>query len=234
MTTLFGDLRIALHLLRGAATRGGNHKDQLNRFYAGQANDYDDFRRRLLPGRETTVQTLCLPPDAIVVDMGGGTGANLDWLTAEQLHSIAQWHLVDLCRPLIDVAAVRTQGMRFVHLHEADAITWQPLQPVDAIIFSYSLTMIPDWRAALKNALSMLKPCGQLHVVDFHVSCEQSAFAQRFWKTWFAWDNVHLSAEHVPWLQANLQQISLQQSVTRLPLLPGSRVPWYCFSGTRA
>ena len=35
------------------------------------------------------------------------------------------------------------------------------------IFFSYSLSMIPDWRAALAQALIWLPAGGELHIVDF-------------------------------------------------------------------
>ena len=35
------------------------------------------------------------------------------------------------------------------------------------IIFSYSLSMIPAWRAVLGEALRWLAPDGELHIVDF-------------------------------------------------------------------
>src|ERR671911_700620 len=54
---------------------------------------------------------------------------------------------------------------------QADASTYQPATgPVDVVTFSYSLTMIPDWFAAIENALAMLKPGGTLGVVDFYVA----------------------------------------------------------------
>ena len=37
----------------------------------------------------------------------------------------------------------------------------------DAILFAYSLTMIPDWKAALRCAKEHLKPGGRLAVLDF-------------------------------------------------------------------
>lgn len=232
MNNLLGDLHIALHLLRGAGS-SGNAKEKLDRFYAGQAQNYDEFRRRLLPGREDVVRLMQLPTQACVVDMGGGTGANLDWLSKAQTEEIEQWHLVDLCHPLIEVAADRSKGKPFVQIHEADAVTWQPPQPVDAILFSYSLTMIPDWQAALNNALDMLKPGGQFHIVDFYIADQHSAFTRKFWPIWFSWDGVYLSDQHLPWLQANLRQTELHEATTRLPLIPGSQVPWYSFSGIK-
>jgi S-adenosylmethionine-diacylgycerolhomoserine-N-methlytransferase len=40
-------------------------------------------------------------------------------------------------------------------------------QPFDRIIFSYALSIMDDWRAALDQGLQQLKPGGTLHIVDF-------------------------------------------------------------------
>ena len=40
-------------------------------------------------------------------------------------------------------------------------------EPFDDIVFSYSLSMIPDWKQALKAAQAALSPTGRIHVVDF-------------------------------------------------------------------
>ena len=47
-------------------------------FYGGQAEAYDSFRKRLLKGREELWSLLDVPEDGVWVDMGGGTGANLE------------------------------------------------------------------------------------------------------------------------------------------------------------
>ncbi|HLJ20758.1 MAG TPA: hypothetical protein VKU84_11200, partial [Stellaceae bacterium] len=39
--------------------------------------------------------------------------------------------------------------------------------PFDAILFSYTLSMIPDWGRAVDRAVEVLKPAGLLAVVDF-------------------------------------------------------------------
>ena len=41
--------------------------------------------------------------------------------------------------------------------------------PVDAVTFSYSLTMIPDWFQAIERAYESLKPGGMIGVVDFYI-----------------------------------------------------------------
>ena len=51
----------------------------------------------------------------------------------------------------------------------ADATRFRPPEgAADVVTFSYSLTMIPDWFAALENAAAMLKPGGTIGVVDFY------------------------------------------------------------------
>ena len=37
----------------------------------------------------------------------------------------------------------------------------------DRVIFSYVLSMIPDWRAALDTGAALIAPGGSLHAVDF-------------------------------------------------------------------
>jgi len=124
---------------------------------------------------------------------------------------------------------------------EADATTWQPDAPVDCVYFSYSLTMIPDWRAALANALAMLKPGGLLGVVDFYTSSARpaaglvrhNAFTRQFWPRWFGHDGVRLDPAHLALLRELLAQHQLSEHRAAVPYLPLVRVPYYVFVGQR-
>jgi S-adenosylmethionine-diacylgycerolhomoserine-N-methlytransferase len=103
------------------------------------------------------------------------------------------------------------------------------------------LTMIPNWRAALGNALAMLRPGGALGVVDFYVSTAHAtpglvrhdAITRHFWPRWFRRDGVHLSAAHLPWLRANSDQAFLLERRSPVPYLPGLSVPYYVFVGRK-
>ena len=51
------DLKILYHLVL-RPVRGKDHAQRMENFYSGQADGYDDFRKRLLQGREHVYQTL--------------------------------------------------------------------------------------------------------------------------------------------------------------------------------
>ena len=164
------DLKILYHLAL-APIRGKTHQERLESFYARQAEDYDAFRARLLQGRRELYELLPTPENGVWIEMGGGTGANLEYL-GPRLQTLKEVHVVDLSPSLLQIAQKRVEqhGWNHVHLHQADVTTFQLPAPADVITFSYSLTMIPDWFAALENAARLLKPGGTLGVVDFFIA----------------------------------------------------------------
>ena len=235
---LLADARTLLQLARGRVS-GGSHAERLQAFYQPQALHYDAFRERLLHGREELISRLAPPPGATVVELGGGTGRNLEFF-GSRLLSFSRVEVVDLCPALLDQARRRCALWPGVAVAvEADATTYRPVQPVDCVYFSYALTMIPDWRAAIDNALAMLRPGGILGVVDFHVAAPnrpgarapQGSLARHFWQRWFRHDGVHLDFRHLPYLLQHTAPISCEERRARIPYLPGLRVPYYLFLG---
>lgn len=237
LEALRGDAAVLARLLRGMPS-GNSHAASLAAFYGVQSAHYDAFRERLLRGRAELIADLPLPPQARIVELGGGTGRNAEFLGA-RLADVASYEVVDLCAPLLARARARARRIPQLRAIEADATQWQPVQPVDAVILSYALTMIPDWRAAIDNAIAMLKPGGALGVVDFHVSPAQAdagsaqhgAATRWFWPRWFAHDGVRLDQAHLPTLRRRMPLNSVVESRAQVPWLPLARVPYYRFVG---
>ncbi len=227
---LIADLRTLSQLLRGQP-RHGDRMQRLEAFYAPQAEHYDAFRARLLQGRAELIQMLAPAPHAHVVELGCGTGVNLIHL-ADRLRELRRLDLVDLCPSLLEKARQRVAPYRNVAVVQADACSYQPGAPVDCVYFSYSLTMIPDWRRALDNALGMLRPGGRLGLVDFYLPPD-GGFANLLWRRWFAHDGVYLSAGHLPELCQRLPDHVQQQRRASVPYLPGLCVPYYLFVGKK-
>jgi S-adenosylmethionine-diacylgycerolhomoserine-N-methlytransferase len=123
----------------------------------------------------------------------------------------------------------------------ADATTYVPPEgQADLVTFSYALTMIPDWYAALHHAWSILRPGGQIGIVDFYVARKHASggnghrwWTRTFWPIWFALDNVFLSPDHLPAAQWRFEPHFCEERRTRIPYLPFSRVPYYLFVGRK-
>ncbi len=237
------DVRIAWRLLRGQPD-GADHRARLDGFYVGQADDYDRFRERLLHGRAETCALLGghLHDGCRLAEIGAGTGRNLEFL-APALPLCRQVWAVDLCPSLLQRCRQRVaaRGWDNVEAVEADATAWRSPQPRDAVLFSYSLTMIPDWFAAIDAALATLRPGGIVAVVDFYVSRphpdaglrRHGALTRRFWPAWFGHDGVNPSPDHLPYLRRRCEQLHHCESSARLPMLPLLRAPWYGFVGRK-
>jgi S-adenosylmethionine-diacylgycerolhomoserine-N-methlytransferase len=240
--SLASDLKILYHLcLR--PIRGQDHQARMESFYAGQANAYDDFRRRLLQGRQEMWNQLPVDEQTVWVDMGGGTGSNLEYF-GDRINQLRKIYVVDLARSLLDVARERfvERGWSTAEVAQADATSFCPPEgQADVVTFSYSLTMIPDWFAALDNAYRILKPGGRIGVVDFYVSrkypaagCRRHRWLTRnFWPVWFGNDNVFPSADHVPYLHRHFEPVHFSEHAARVPYLPLFRTPYYIFIGKK-
>ena len=240
--SVFSDMRVLYHLAVKPVA-GKDHAARMESFYGGQAGAYDDFRRRLLAGREELYASLPVPEGGVWVDMGGGTGSNLTAL-GDRLSCLAKAYVVDLSPSLLEVARQRAIDRNWTNVEavEADATQFRPAEgTADVVTFSYSLTMIPDWFAAVDNALAMLAPGGIIGVVDFFVGRNfasggtpaHSWFTRSFWPVWFATDNVFLSSDHIPFLERRFSTTSLFTGRAKIPYLPLVRVPYYRFVGTK-
>ena len=240
--SVLSDIRVLYHMVV-RPVKGDTHADRLESFYAGQSADYDEFRRRLLPGREELWSAVTVPREgAVWVDMGGGTGANLERF-GDSITQLQKVYVVDLSQSLLEIARDRVDraGWDNVEIVEGDATRFRPERQADVVTFSYSLTMIPDWFEAIENAMECLKPGGQIGVVDFYVARKypkadhqrHSWLTRSGWPLWFASDNVFLSPDHIPFLEERFEVVAFQESRAKVPYLPLVRVPYYWFVGSK-
>lgn len=236
------DLKVLYHLAF-KRIRGKNHAERMESFYGGQADAYDGFRKKLLKGREDLLAMIEPPTDAVWVDMGGGTGSNIA-LLEERIATLKKVYVVDLATSLLEIAQKRfdEKGWNNVKAIEADATRFTPDEGyADVVTFSYSLTMIPDWFAAVENAMRILKPGGIIAIVDFFVSRKYPAeglkrhgwFTRSFWPVWFAGDNVFPSPDHVPFLHKHFETEQYEERKCKIPYIPFFRMPYYVFVGRK-
>ena len=232
-----------LYHLTLSPIRGKTHQERLDSFYSAQADDYDSFRKKMLHGREALFEQLPCEEGMSWVDIGAGTARNGE-LFGEQIARFSSVQFVDLSKSLLEVAdrRVAENGWSNASTLCADATNLDlPDASADMVTFTYSLTMIPDWFAAIEEAFRILKPGGTLGVVDFYVSrrypdegrSKHSYFARNFWPVWFGTDNVHPSADHLPFLTRRFETVSLAENHGKLPWVPIIRAPYYQFQGRK-
>lgn len=239
---MWDDLRV-LYEVNCKAIRGDTHAQRLDSFYGPQARLYDGFREKFLHGRREMVARLPLTPQSTWVDLGCGTGSNLEYV-ADRIPELKQVYLVDLSDSLLAIARERIQrhGWSNVTVVREDVSTWSlGLCAADIVTFSYSLTMIPDWFSAIENAECMLAQGGSIGVADFYVSrkypdpgrAKHSRWLKRWWKYFFARDNVLLNEDHLPFLERHFHTAWLEEGQKTIPYIPFPKVPYYVFVGTR-
>lgn len=106
----------------------------------------------------------------------------------------------------------------------------------DVVTISYALVMIPDWKAAVRNALRLLRPGGHLCVCDFTVLPDkgQWTLSQRMWTKIFASDHVHLNAEHREFLKTVTMEKYEETGFGCLPYVPWVfKAGWYAYIGVK-
>lgn len=166
------------------------HREFLNRFYGFSRHFYDLTRKFFLFGRDTAIDRLLAQEWSTLVEVGPGTGRNL-----RMLHSgrpSARLGGVDASDAMLDHArarcpwAVLEQGFA----EEADYTAVLGTRP-DAILFSYSLSMIQDPAAAIDQARAHLAPGGEVWVVDFGHADGLVGPAQSALSAWLRLFHVH-------------------------------------------
>lgn len=161
----------------------------MDRIYRRQRFIYDITRRYYLLGRDRLLAELA-PGKGTVLEIGCGTGRNL--VQAARHHRDACFYGLDISAVMLETArtALDRAGVADrVQIAEADATTADAASlfgrsGFDRIFFSYVLSMIPDWRAALEGAVDALAPGGRLLIVDFG---RQDGLPLAFKRGLFAW-----------------------------------------------
>ena len=153
--------------------RGRSHAALMDEVYRGQRLIYDVTRKYYLFGRDTAIEALALRPGARLIEVGCGTARNLICIARQ--YPEAKLFGLDASAEMLRTAAraVARAGLsNNVVLAQGYAEALSPAvfgekAPFDAVLFSYSLSMIPDWEAALEAARHALVPGGRVHIVDF-------------------------------------------------------------------
>ena len=171
-------------------------RDLMDRVYRHQRHIYDLTRKHYLLGRDHLIEALAPPKGGSVLEIGSGTARNL--IAAARRYPAARFYGIDVSPAMLATARgnIAKAGLsgRIV-LAEGDAARFEPealfgVPRFDRVFFSYSLSMIPEWRSALRRGLEATSEGGRVQIVDFG---QQEGLPAAFRSLLFAW----LSLFHV-------------------------------------
>jgi len=209
---------------------GADHAGLMDRIYRRQRYVYDVTRKYYLFGRDRLIRELDLKPSETLVEVGCGTARNL--IAIARRYPGARLFGLDASAAMLETAgaAVRRAGLEHrIVLLQGLAEELSPsrfgVESFDRVLFSYSLSMIPDWRCALACGFEALAPGGTLHLVDFG---DLTGLGRLGKKAMLAWLGLFHVTPRVEFLAA-VQQVTRNQG--RLTQLPGRYA--FTFSGKK-
>jgi S-adenosylmethionine-diacylgycerolhomoserine-N-methlytransferase len=145
----------------------------MDRMYRYTRHTYDLTRKPYLLGRDRLIAELGLEVGGSVLEMGCGTGRNL--IAVARAYPQAELYGFDISEEMLKTAkaAVSLAGLADrIHLVQGDVAEFDAAaafgrEGFDRVYVSYTLSMVPSWRAALARGLALTKPDGRFSVVDF-------------------------------------------------------------------
>jgi len=175
-----------------SARTADSHALLMDRIYRTQRRFYDATRKYYLFGRDRLIADLALQPGETLAEIGCGTARNL--IAIARRYPETELYGLDASAEMLRTAqaAVHRSGLSDrIGLAQGYAETLTPetfalTKPLNHIVFSYSLSMIADWRGALAAATAALAPGGLIHVVDFGDLKGLPAPAARMLRSWLA------------------------------------------------
>jgi S-adenosylmethionine-diacylgycerolhomoserine-N-methlytransferase len=194
----------------------------MNRIYRHQRHIYDATRKYYLLGRDLLIVRLAPLPGQSVLEIGCGTGRNL--ILAARRYPQARFFGIDVSTEMLTSAneQIARAGLSSrVKVAHADATAFDP-QPLfgeasfDRIFISYSLSMIPAWRAVLDGAVARLAPGGELHIVDFGGQDGLPRWFRNSLRRWLALFHVSPRDEFEATLEANAARLGVAFELQRL------------------
>jgi S-adenosylmethionine-diacylgycerolhomoserine-N-methlytransferase len=147
------------------------HAALMDQVYRRQRHIYDISRKYFLFGRDSLIERLHAKPGESIVEIGCGTGRNL--IRIAHAYPGTRLYGLDASEQMLMTARESTARYRErIQLRqglaeELDPSAFGEPSGFDHAIFSYSLSMIPDWRGALNAAAKSIRPTGRVHIVDF-------------------------------------------------------------------
>jgi S-adenosylmethionine-diacylgycerolhomoserine-N-methlytransferase len=185
------------------------HAAKMDEFYRWRRYVYD-ITRFYLVGRDALLFDMQLNSNDGVLEIGCGTSRNLIRLARLSRH--IRLFGLDASTQMLKTGSQKIQTAGFgsrILLKHGFAETFHFREtfgldaPFDLIFFSYSLSMVPNWRPAVDRALNNLAPAGSLVILDFGDGADLPGLLRQLTGTWLRRYRIHYDCTLLDYL-ANL------------------------------
>ena len=203
-------------------------RETMSGFYAWQSRIYDATRWAFLFGRDTALEGLQLRPGMTVVEIGSGTGHNLAAIV-KRVGEGGKVLAIDCAQPMLARCAERIRKNNWNNVQLIDReYGFAPISEgsADAVLMSYSLSMIPDWERVIDCAAREMKTGARIAVVDFCLGDGAPAVAGFEW--WMTRNHVQIKRPYIEKLSSTFH--SLRCTVRKAY---GGLWSYYLFVGER-
>jgi len=175
----------------------------MDSIYGTQRYIYDLTRKYFLFGRDRLIDSIEAQPGQHILEVGVGTGRNL--IKLGRRHEGLNLYGLDASSKMVEVAQKKLSALGEFHnvslatvcIEDLDSEETFGVSGFDTVFFSYVLTMIPPYEKALEKAVSLLKPGGQLLIVDFWDQHTYPRWFARVLKWWLKLFHVKFQPGHL-------------------------------------
>lgn len=142
--------------------------DKIKKKYKLESKIYDLTRWAFLFNRKDAVNKLELNKGDTVAEFGCGTGLNFK-LLHKKVGNNGKIIGIDFSIEMLKEAKKKIikNNWKNIKLIQGDVSSFSLDEKLDGILFSYSLSMIPRWKDAIKNAKKILKNKKKFVILDF-------------------------------------------------------------------
>lgn len=161
---------------------------KIKSYYRIHSKIYDATRWLFLFNRKKAIEILDVGPADEVVDFACGTGLNLPHI----LKKTKKLSALDFSEEMLSQAKAKSSCVNFV---QGDACSHKFEKKADKIICTYSVSLIENWKEAIRNMSLNLKENGTLVILDFY---EWKGFFRFLYPVFRWWLNLHSVDPELP------------------------------------
>ncbi|PCJ99919.1 MAG: methyltransferase type 12 [Zetaproteobacteria bacterium] len=183
-------------------------KQNMDKMYRWTRHIYDITRKYYLLGRDSLIENINANDGDNICEVGCGTARNL--IKIAQRYPKAHIYGLDASDEMLKTANHNLDNANMVQkitLKQAYSQSFIPAElfgtdkPLDKIVYSYALSIIPPWKESIDHALELLPQGGEIHIVDFDAQDDLPKIVSTFIFWWLKMFHVFYKPEILDYLK---------------------------------